>query len=103
MYYLCIRLQINISVLFCSVLFCSVLFCSNPPSRFYLTFSIISLLLDVIVLTMKTKFTIPILQRAVRLKKKKNTNHKKEKSNTFVLGPSRRVVSYARAHFEKFY
>ena len=26
MYYLCIRLQINISVLFCSVLFCSVLF-----------------------------------------------------------------------------
>ena len=24
MYYLCIRLQINISVLFCSVLFCSV-------------------------------------------------------------------------------
>ena len=28
MYYLCIRLQINISVLFCSVLFCSVLFCS---------------------------------------------------------------------------
>ena len=59
----------------------SVIFLDDPPPhKIYLTlpqdftFLIFSIfpLLDVIVLTMKTKFTIPILQSALRLKK--NTN-----------------------------
>ena len=59
----------------------------NPPLRFYLTFSITPLL-DAIVLTMKTKFTIPILQTALRLKKKK-TQIKRNRSQTLLfLGPS---------------
>ena len=54
-----------------------------PPQDFtFLIFSII-LILDVIVLTMKTKFTIPILQGALQLKK--NTNQKKEKLNQLYI------------------
>ena len=44
-------------------------------------------LLDVIVLTMKTKFTIPILQRALQLKKKHaHKNQKNAKSTLLFLG-----------------
>ena len=55
-----------------------------PPSRFYLfIFSIIPIL-DVIVLTMKTKFTIPISTTGSS-SVKKNTNQKKEKLNQLYI------------------
>ena len=49
----------------------AVIFLDDPPRQdfTFLIFSIIPIV-DVIVLTMKTKFTIPILQGALQLKKK---------------------------------
>lgn len=69
----------------------------NSPSRFYLFLKIFFMipLPDVIVINMKTKFSIPILQSTLfgwkkknkkRNKKKPRANQKKEKSNPFFLG-----------------
>ena len=64
----------------------AVIFLDDPPPPLqdftFLIFSIIPIL-DVIVLTMKTKFTIPVLQGALQLKK--NTNQKKEKLNQLYI------------------
>ena len=65
----------------------AVIFFNDPPPPLpqdftFLIFSIIPIL-DVIVLIMKTKFTIPILQGALQLKKK--TNQKKEKLNQLYI------------------
>ena len=57
----------------------------TPPPLQDFTFLIFSIipLLDVIVLTMKTKFTIPILQGALQLKK--TTKQMKEKLNQLYI------------------
>ena len=59
----------------------AVIFLDDPPPPQDFTFLIFSIIpiLDVIVLTMKTKFTIPILQGALQLKQKNKSKHREIK------------------------